>query len=129
MWSTKASGLQAMSCSAIGAGFVFPDEVRNHYVDQFRDPARVRAFCAQYRAAASQDRELDLLERAAHPIRCPTLALWSAGGPVDTWYDPLAVWGEWSSQLSGKALVGGHFLPEESPDAVAAELEDFLART
>jgi aryl-alcohol dehydrogenase len=36
--------------------------------------------------------------------------------------------GEWSSQLSGKTLVGGHFLPEESPDAVAAELETFLAR-
>jgi haloacetate dehalogenase len=109
-----------------GDGFMFSDAVRNQYVEQFRDPARVRAFCAQYRAAVSQDRELDLLERAIHPIRCPTLALWSAGGPVDTWYDPLAVWGEWASELSGKALSGGHFLPEEAPDVVAAELSNFL---
>jgi haloacetate dehalogenase len=112
-----------------GAGFAFSDEVRGNYVEQFRDPARVRAICAQYRAAASQDRELDLHERAAHPIQCPTLALWSAGGPVDTWYDPLAVWREWAGDLSGKALVGGHFLPEESPEAVAAELDNFLAGT
>lgn len=73
-------------------GYRFPAAVRDAYVDQFRDPARVHAVCAQYRAAATTDREQDAADRPRRPVACPTLVLWDADGAVGTWYDPFAVW-------------------------------------
>jgi len=60
------------------------------------------------------------------PIRCPVLVLWSATGAVDAWYDPLAIWRRWAPDVRGRAVDGGHFLPEEAPDAVTSELREFL---
>lgn len=47
-------------------------------------------------------------------------------GAVGTWYDPLAVWRGWADDVRGRALNGGHFLPEEAPEATTAELRAFL---
>ena len=55
------------------------------------------------------------------------LALWARGGPVDAWYEPLAVWREWAEQVAGRPVEGGHFLPEEAPDDVLRELVEFFA--
>jgi haloacetate dehalogenase len=41
-------------------------------------------------------------------------------------YDVLASWRERAANVSGKALPGGHFLPEEVPDQTLAELRMFL---
>ncbi|GAB3884177.1 alpha/beta hydrolase [Kibdelosporangium lantanae] len=108
---------------------VFPPEVRKAYQDQFRDPARVHAICEQYRAAATLDVEHDEEDRGGHRLTCPVLVLWSAGGAVDTWYDPLASWREWADDVTGRAVAGGHFLPEEAPDETADELLAFFRRS
>ena len=99
--------------------------------DRFRDPDTVHAVCEEYRAAATLDVAHDEADRAAgRRIACPTLALWSATGALDAWYDPLAVWSHWcAGDLHGRALPCGHFLPEEAPTAVATELFDLLNRT
>lgn len=104
----------------------FPPAVRDAYHDQFRDPARVHAICEQYRAAASLDGAHDEADRGRHRLRCPVLALWSAGGPVDTWYDPLASWRQWADTVTGHPVAGGHFLPEEAPDDTAGDLHAFF---
>jgi haloacetate dehalogenase len=107
---------------------VFPPAVRGAYHDQFRDPARVHAICEQYRAAPTLDAAHDEADRGRHRLACPVLALWSAGGPVDTWYDPLTSWRRWADDVTGHPVTGGHFLPEEAPDETAEELHAFFSR-
>lgn len=105
----------------------FPPELRRLYVDKLSDPETIHAICEQYRAAATIDVALDEADRHTAAIRCPVLALWSEGGAVDSWYDdPLAVWRQWAPDVRGRAMPGGHFLPEESPEETAAELVAFL---
>jgi haloacetate dehalogenase len=110
---------------------VFPGEVRAAYVDALRDPAHVHAICEEYRAAATLDREHDMADHAAgRRIACPLLALWSARGPVDTWYadegGPLALWRAWADDVRGHSLDGGHFFPEEAPEQTATALSRFF---
>ena len=104
----------------------FPSAVRERYVRQFTDMDRLRAICAQYREAASTDREMDLADRVRRPIGCPTLVLWSGSGAVGQWYEPLDVWSRWAGDVAGHALPGGHFCPEEVPEVIAAELTTFF---
>ena len=97
------------------------------YRRQFTEPARVHAICEQYRAAATLDVAHDDDDLGRRRITCPTLVLWSADGPLSSWYDTLAVWREWADDVRGGPVAGGHFLPEESPDAVSSALLEFLA--
>jgi haloacetate dehalogenase len=105
----------------------FPPDLRAHYVEQFRDPARVHAVCEQYRAAATLDYQDDQADRGRRRITCPTLALWSHSGPLAGWYEPLEVWRTWCVNVRGGPVPAGHFLPEEAPDQTAQHLVDFLA--
>lgn len=110
-----------------GPDHAVPAEVRASYVAQFRDPDTVHAICEQYRAAVTLDVQHDERDAGRRRISCPTLALWSASGPVAQWYDPLAVWSEWAEDVRGAALPCGHFLPEEAPDPTLYHLGAFLA--
>lgn len=110
---------------------VFPADVQAAYVEALRDAAHVHAICEEYRAAATLDREHDRADRmAGRRIACRVLALWSRGGAVDTWYvdagGPLAVWRAWSDRVVGHAVDGGHFFPEEAPEATAETLRRFF---
>ena len=109
----------------------FPPEIRAAYVEALRDPAHARAICEEYRAAATIDREHDEADRAGgRRIACPVLALWGAGGPLDTWYSeeggPLALWRAWGDDVRGRALDAGHFFPEEAPKQTADPLHRFF---
>jgi haloacetate dehalogenase len=109
----------------------FPAEIRAAYVEALRDPQTVHAICEEYRAAASIDIATDLRDRrSGHRIRCPVCVLWSEGGGLDTWYSaaggPLGIWREWATDVTGRALAGGHFFPEANPDATLAELHAFF---
>ena len=112
---------------------VFDPGVRAAYITALSDPAHVHAVCEEYRAGAGIDREHDAADQAAgHRIGCPLLALWAAGGPVDTWYaaagGPLGLWRNWASDVRGSSVTGGHFFPEEQPGLTAASLGQFFAR-
>jgi len=112
----------------------FPPEVRTAYVQALRDPAHAHAICEEYRAAATVDREHDRADRAAgRRIIGPLLALWSARGPLATWYaqdgGPLALWRAWADDVRGHALEAGHFFPEELPEATADALARFFGGT
>jgi haloacetate dehalogenase len=111
----------------------FPTVVRAAYVDALRDPAHVHAICEEYRAAATIDREHDRADRAnGRQIACPLLALWSAGGPIDTWYvdgsGPIALWQAWANDVQGQKLEGGHFFPEEIPEQTVEALDRFFGK-
>ena len=99
----------------------FPPEVRAAYIQALRDPAHAHAICEEYRAAATIDREHDRADRAGgRRIVCPLLALWSARGPLASWYadesGPIALWRDWSDAAQGGSLDAGHFFPEEAPE-------------
>jgi len=108
-----------------------PASVRRAYAEALRDPAHAHAICEEYRASATIDRLHDRADvDSGRRIRCPLLALWSAGGPLDTWYQaqtgPLALWRKWADDVQGQAINGGHFFPEQSPDETAALLRSFF---
>jgi haloacetate dehalogenase len=112
----------------------FPADVRAAYVEALSDADHVHAICEEYRAAATIDRDHDRADRAAgHRIDCPVLVLWSAGSALDTWYDeqggPLGIWRRWADDVTGSAVKGGHFFPEEHPQSTARYLRTFLTTT
>jgi haloacetate dehalogenase len=109
---------------------VFPPDVRAAYVTALRDPAHAHAICEEYRAAADLDRRHDQADRdAARRIDCPVLALWSAPGPLDSWYPegPVELWRGWADEVDGHAMQGGHFFPEAAPEPTAGALGRFFA--
>ena len=108
---------------------VFPTGIRAAYIAALRDPGHAHAICEEYRAAASIDIDHDRADRdAGNRIACPVLALWSAGGPLESWYPegPLALWRRWADHVSGHAVEGGHFFPEAAPQHTAELLRAFL---
>lgn len=90
-------------------------------------PEAIHASCEDYRAAASIDLEHDRADReASRRIDCPLLVLWGAHGVIERCFTPLEDWGRVASDVRGRALPAGHYLPEEVPDLVAAEFESFF---
>jgi haloacetate dehalogenase len=103
-------------------------QAREAYTRPFRSAAVRRSVCDEYRAAAGVDLEHERADRASgRRIRCPLLALWSAGDLAGRYFDPLAVWRRWAQEVRGGPLDCGHFMMEEAPDAVAAAIESLLA--
>jgi haloacetate dehalogenase len=90
-------------------------------------PGMVHASCEDYRAAASIDLEHDRADReAGRKVRCPLLALWGAQGVIEKCFRPMDEWRRVADDVRGRALPGGHYLPEELPDEVASELQVFF---
>jgi haloacetate dehalogenase len=108
----------------------YPDEAVGAYRAQLTDPGFVEAMCEDYRAGATVDRAFDDADRAAgRSIACPVRALWGADGALPRFYDdPLDVWRPFAPDVTGRAVEdASHFLVEDQPDDVGADLLDFLA--
>jgi haloacetate dehalogenase len=92
----------------------------------YSDPATIHGSCEDYRAAAAIDLEHDRAD-LADKITCPLLALWGERGVVQRLFDPIADWRAVATDVRGHALPSGHYIPEEVPDLLLAELVPFLA--
>ncbi len=101
------------------------DAAYQEYLRALRKPGTLHALCEDYRAAASIDLDHDAAD-LHRKIECPLLALWAAKGAMQPLYDVLQTWKERATDVRGKALDSGHFLPEEASGAVLAELLPFL---
>jgi hypothetical protein len=77
-------------------------------------------------AAGTLDVERDDADLGHAKIKAPLMALWSRVGPVEKWYDPLEVWREWADQVEGRAVGGGHFMPEKALEEIVSEVLRFL---
>ncbi len=109
----------------------FPREIRAAYCEALRHPEHAHAIAEEYRAAATVDRDHDETDRKlGKRIASPLLVLWSASGPLGSWYEkkggPIGLWKEWALQVSGEAIAGGHFFPEELPRITADRLIRFF---
>lgn len=98
-----------------------------HYRAAFNEPTRIHAACEDYRAGATLDRADDEADRAAgRKITAPLLALWGGRGLGGGENSTLDIWREWATKAQGRQLEGGHFLPEENPQATLDALLEFL---
>lgn len=104
---------------------LFSKEALREYSRAFRDPRTIHATCEDYRAAATIDLVHDRKD-LKRKITMPVLALWGRQGVIAALFDCLADWREVASDVRGKALPCGHFIPEEKPDLLLAELRRFL---
>jgi haloacetate dehalogenase len=119
---TKTKDLSAFDPEALA-------EYRLHYAT----PEHVHATCDDYRAGATIDLAHDEADRAAgRKIACPALVLTGDAGipahhgdTIET-KSPLSTWREWCSDVRGGAIDSGHFIPEENPEALMAQLLPFL---
>ena len=102
-------------------------EALAEYERCFADPAVIHASCEDYRAAATIDLVHDAADGSAR-IACPLLVLWGEHGLMHRRFDVLATWrGKVAGPIEGRPLPCGHFLPEEQPEATAAELMRFFS--
>jgi haloacetate dehalogenase len=97
------------------------------YVRAFEDPRTIHATCEDYRAAATIDLMHDRKD-LRKKLQMPMLALWGRQGVIAALFDCLADWREVASDVRGRALQCGHFIPEEKPKELLAELRRFLAQ-
>jgi haloacetate dehalogenase len=60
-------------------------------------------------------------------LRMPLLALWGRDGAVGRCFDVIGAWRAWADDVRGEALPGGHYIPEEAPEALLLKLFEHLA--
>lgn len=101
------------------------EEAFNEYLRCFSKPETIHATCEDYRASAGIDLEHDAAN-AGENIDNPLLVLWGQEGFVAGAYDVLKTWQNVATNVSGHAVSGGHFLPEEAPEETLKSLLDFL---
>jgi pimeloyl-ACP methyl ester carboxylesterase len=105
-----------------------PAEVRAAYLDACRRPEAIHAICEDYRASATVDVEHDTADRqAGRRIAAPVLAMWQDPDDLVLPFDPEEVWSSWAPDLRTRVLPGGHFLPEDCPEEVAAAVTELIA--
>jgi haloacetate dehalogenase len=101
----------------------FTAEAYAEYARCIRDPATIHGICEDYRASAGLDLDRDREDLArGRKVECPMLALWGDRGVVGKVVDPLAEWRRVAKDVRGRALDCGHYLAEEAPEALLAEV-------
>jgi haloacetate dehalogenase len=92
-----------------------PPEIWDEYVRCFNEKT-IRGSCADYRAAATIDCELDTAD-LHRKLPMPLLVLWGKTSSVGKRFtDPLALWRQRADDVRGEALPSGHYVNEEAPD-------------
>jgi len=102
----------------------FDNAAMASYVRAFKDPRTIHATCEDYRASATIDLFHDKKD-LAKKITMPLLAIWGRQGVVQALFDPIEDWREVATNVHGRALQCGHFIPEEKPKELLAELRRF----
>ena len=97
----------------------------DEYLRCFSNPDTIHASCEDYRASASIDLEHDAAD-VGLKLDIPLLVLWGATAMVGNKYDMLRAWREVATDVTGFAVPGGHYLPEEAPDETYQALLDFF---
>jgi haloacetate dehalogenase len=117
-WAGSAPGADAITEAAMAS-----------YVAAFT-PSVIAASCADYRAGATFDADLDESDRASgRTIACPVHALWGDRRNESANEAFLATWRRWTAAdqpVTGRPLPCGHFIPEELPGVLVEELTAFL---
>lgn len=113
-------------CGHGSAGLApFTDAAWSAYQSAIQNPATVHAMCEDYRASATIDLEHDDADED-RKLGLPVLVLWGAHGVIERCFNCLDLWRIRASDVRGHTLPGGHYLAEECPELVQAELKSFF---
>ena len=108
----------------------FSAEALADYIDCLSGYDAAHAVCEDYRAAATIDLEHDRASRAANQLlEIPFRVLWGKLGVVERCFKPIEEWRKVAHNpalVNGAALDCGHYIPEEAPDALLAEIQAFF---
>ena len=105
----------------------FAPHALDAYRAAVRQPGAVHAMCEDYRASATIDLEHDRMDiERGRKVSCPLRVLWGEHGVIAQCFDPLAEWRKVAHDVSGRTLPCGHYIPEEAPDALLAEMFSFF---
>lgn len=128
---TRPGAVEGLLRGAGGPGWPADPDLVEHYVEAMRIPFVAHSAMEYYRWAVRSQLRRDgraFFEAIDRPIAVPVLQL---HGSADTAILPATAQGSqrWvDDELRFVSFAGaGHFLPEERPDAVTAELRDWLA--
>ena len=101
------------------------DDALEAYRESWRDPECIRAMCDDYRAAIDVDWAHDTAD-LDRQVTCPALVLYGQDGAMARLMDVPATWAPRLANMQHGAIEGGHFFPDQSPDATARALRAFL---
>ena len=96
------------------------------YLRCLSDPAAIHAMCEDYRAGASIDLDHDAVDAIKTPIACPTYVVYGVKGLVGRKFDVPAIWRKYAARLTFKGIETNHWIPEEAPQELVADLKAFL---
>ena len=102
-----------------------PKEVFNEYLRCFSNKETIHASCEDYRASFTIDLEHDKNDYG-NKIKNPIYVMWGEYGFVGNNYKVIDVWKEYATNVKGKGLPCGHYIPEESPGETLKFLLEFL---
>ena len=100
-----------------GSNAFFHPDALAEYERTARNPDVVKAWCGDYRAGATVDRDHDR-ENVGQTNPMPCLIVWGSKGIVAEHLDPIKTWQVWFPNAVGQSVEAGHFVVEEQPDAV-----------
>ena len=97
------------------------------YRDALKQPGAVHAMCEDYRASATIDLEHDRADiECGNKIACPLRVLWGAEGVIEKNFKALDEWRRVARDVSGRKMPAGHYIAEEVPDELLAEMLAFF---
>ena len=106
---------------------IFSKDCWSEYVSAMQNPACVHAMCEDYRAASTIDLEHDRVDIATgKKLQMPLRVIWGEHGLVNACFSPLNDWSKVASNISGKTVNSGHYIPEEAPEELLAEALAFF---
>ncbi|PWN20195.1 alpha/beta-hydrolase [Microstroma glucosiphilum] len=123
------------SSSSSSSTALHPPEILASYAATLSSPLHVQATCEDYRCSSMGGSDWIADETSAaqgQKVKARVRVLWGTRGVIEKLYGRQSVmqmWGEKCLNLDqegSKALEGGHYLPEEVPDQLRKEIEDFM---
>ena len=105
---------------------IFSPERWAEYLAGASNHESMHSMCEDYRAAATVDLIHDREDRAAgRKLQMPLKVLWGEHGLVNKCFRPLDDWKEVAIEVTGKTVPSGHYIPEEIPEQLLAEVKGF----
>lgn len=104
----------------------FTDEALVEYSRCLKLEGAGRGICEDYRAAATIDLVHDQKDiDAGNKVTCPLRVFWGESGTVGKVFNPLKEWQKVATDVDGKALPSGHYIPEDVPELLLEEIRKF----
>jgi pimeloyl-ACP methyl ester carboxylesterase len=106
-------------------GSTFTPEVRSHYIESSVNA--IPSIVADFRASSGIDLELDRADREAGRRLEMPVGVISQDWGAQLGFDPIAIWGAWSDDLTYQPTDAGHYMAEEKPDELTGFIRAFAA--